>query len=71
MTKLIDPMLISAGDKLTEKEGGATVTVTEVTKADIAWFIKVPDGGVFGECSRSKASSIFKNVAACKPTNTC
>ena len=66
MVKSICQTNIAEGDKLTEIEGGAKVTVTEVTKDDIAWFKSVPEGGEFGECSRAMAASLFSNVAACE-----
>jgi hypothetical protein len=36
MAKLLDPILISEGDKLTEKNSGARVIVLEASESDIA-----------------------------------
>jgi hypothetical protein len=71
VAKLRNPMLISVGAKLTEIDGDTRVLVREVTKDDIAWFKKVPEGGVFGECSRTMAHKLFKNVATCQIGKAC
>jgi hypothetical protein len=69
MAKPIDPRQIKKGDRLTEKESDALVTVIDTSEEDIAWFQQLPEGGVFGECRRSMANEIFKNVAPCQAGN--
>jgi len=61
--KTIPAAEISKDDVLVEKDTGKKVTVLETSRSEIAWLKMIPEGGVFGQCARVHAPSLFKNVS--------